>query len=327
MQALLLSAFRPVFTGRGKDISALFSYAAPDMHRLSMGSERMDAIKIVRELLPAELLEIPDEFPKMEELRLRVGRKPGIVMQGREIETTRRRIDQETLMQILEKATGASMHAAAATLQNGFVSYRGIRIGVCGEVACVGEEIIGMRCVGSLAIRIPHACTEEVRAVIESLFQPDVVSTLIVGAPGAGKTSLLREMIRCASSRALIVSVIDERNELSASFGGRAQYDLGPCCDVMIGARKEKASMMLLRGMNPQIIAMDEISQKEDLRVIEQVAGCGVILFATAHGEGRDEMIKRPLYRRLLQAGYFHQMLTIRCLDGKRVYEREYLHA
>ena len=228
-------------------------------------------------------------------------------------------------MRILEKATGASLHAAAPTLQNGFVSYRGIRIGVCGEVARVGEEIIGIRSVGSLAIRIPHDGAEELRRAAESMFSPGAASTLIVGAPGAGKTSLLREMIRCAASRALCVSVIDERNELSASFGGSAQFDLGATCDVMVGAAKEKAAMMMLRGMNPQIIAMDEISQKEDIRAIEQIAGCGVTRFATAHGEGREEMMKRPLYRELLQAGYFLQMLTIRCKSGQRVYDREFL--
>ena len=83
--------------------------------------------------------------------------------------------------------------------------------------------------------------------------------------------------------------------------------------------------MMLLRGMNPQIVAMDEITVEEDLRAVEQIVGCGVLLFATAHGKDREDMLRRPLYRKLLTGGVFRELVTIRCLGGKRIYDRESL--
>ena len=151
------------------------------------------------------------------------------------------------------------------------------------------------------------------------------VSTLIVSPPGGGKTSLLRELIRRASSVPLRVSVIDDRNELSASIAGRTQFDLGPSSDVLVGVPKVQAAGMLLRGMNPQIVAMDEITQETDIKAIEEIGGCGVTLFATAHGKNLHDLQRRTLYRRLLESEVFREIVTIHVSGGKRLYTREAL--
>ena len=82
---------------------------------------------------------------------------------------------------------------------------------------------------------------------------------------------------------------------------------------------------MLLRGMNPQIIAMDEITQETDLNAAEQITGCGVVLFATAHGRDLQDLQRRTLYQKLLESGVFRELVTIACKGGKRVYTREAL--
>ena len=76
--------------------------------------------------------------------------------------------------------------------------------------------------------------------------------------------------------------------------------------------------MMLLRAMNPQILAFDEITAAEDLEVISQAAGCGVSLLATAHAGDRASLRKRALYRELLSAGIFQKAVWIRVEDGAR---------
>ena len=144
--------------------------------------------------------------------------------------------------------------------------------------------------------------------------------------PNCGNRSPGRKKsLRRASAKNLRVSVIDDRNELSASVSGKAQFDLGPGADVLVGVPKARAAGMLLRGMNPQIIAMDEITQETDLNAVEQISGCGVVLFAAAHGRDLEELQRRTLYRTLLESGVFRELVTIACKGGKRVYTREAL--
>ena len=284
----------------------------------------MEALGIAGSLLPEKLSNALRRYPNAEEIRLRCDQKPGIVVAGREYALLEERLEQATLMRILERATGASLHAALPSLKTGFITYKGLRIGVCGEAVYVGQDLKMLRNISSLAIRLPHALTDGYAALIESLIRPSPRSTLIAAPPGAGKTSFLRELIRRAGEL-YRVAVIDERNELSASVSGHAQFALGSGSDVMVGVTKEKAVMMLLRGMNPQIVAMDEITTTEDLRVIEEIAGCGVSLFATAHGRDPEEMKKRPMYRQVLESGIFQELIRIQCRGGKRVYTREAL--
>ena len=284
----------------------------------------MDTWTIARSLLPETLSAALAKYSDAEELRLRRGRQPGVVLAGREQAVNTLTVSRETLLHVLERATGASLHAAAPAIRTGYISYKGLRIGVCGEAVYNGETMGGLRSFSSLAIRIPHDCAADCAPLIEKLLYPAPTSVLIAAPPGVGKTSFLRELIR-AAARSVRVAVIDERNELAACMAGEAQFDLGQGSDVLVGVPKGRAAMMLLRGMNPQIIAMDEITDAEDLRAAEQIAGCGVLLFATAHGRDREDMLRRPLYRELLTGGVFRELVTIRCLGGKRIYERESL--
>ena len=58
--------------------------------------------------------------------------------------------------------------------------------------------------------------------------------------------------------------------------------------------------MLLLRGMNPQIIAMDEITQSADADAIRELCCCGVELLATAHARNADELRQRRVFAELL---------------------------
>ena len=122
-----------------------------------------------------------------------------------------------------------------------------------------------------------------------------------------------------------MVAVLDERNELSASTGGKQHFDLGRCSDVLVGVPKGTGVGMLLRGMNPQVIAMDEISAGEDKQVIERIIGCGVSILASAHGRDRHDMLRRPMYRELFEMGAFSNVLTISRDGENRRYSLERL--
>ena len=72
--------------------------------------------------------------------------------------------------------------------------------------------------------------------------------------------------------------------------------------------------------MNPQVLAMDEITAPEDLAAIRQCSYCGVRLLATAHAESPEELARRPLYRELLALGVFDVRVW---LDGQKNWREE----
>lgn len=78
--------------------------------------------------------------------------------------------------------------------------------------------------------------------------------------------------------------------------------------------------MTLLRGMNPQVLAVDEITAAEDVAAMVQAAGCGVTLLATAHGGTLADLDRRPLYRELMAQGVFGRLILIRGVGRERRY-------
>ena len=253
-----------------------------------------------------------------EELRLRIGRTPRVLIAGKEQSFSDRAVTNADLQRVLEKATGASLHAVADALHEGYISCRGLRIGVCGVASAKGGGFEGFRTVSSLAIRVPQEQRGICKALWPRLYPSDFQNTLIISPPGFGKTTFLREMIRCLSEEGRRVAVVDERNELSASDGEGAQFDLGPCSDVLVGISKARACPMLLRGMNPQILAMDEISEETDLYTVRQIIGCGVGLLATAHASSAEDLTKRGLYCDLLREQVFSKLVVISMANNQR---------
>lgn len=285
----------------------------------------MNTLERALDLLPHPWIQAARAFSDHdpEEIRLRVGRDATVLLPGGERSLPGTRVSEETLLRILEIATGASMHTAAPALSEGYLNYRGLRIGVCGTAVMKEERIAGFRHVSSLAIRIPRECREICKKETETLIRSGFQNTLIIGSPGAGKTTVLRELIRRLSENGYRVGVSDERNELAAMDGADAQFDLGKHSDVLTGVPKVEGAMMLLRGMNPQILAMDEISQQRDLDAVRQIFGCGTGLLVSTHGSDPSELKKRPGYRELLDMGVFSYLLRIRKNGANRQYELE----
>ena len=121
------------------------------------------------------------------------------------------------------------------------------------------------------------------------------------------------------------ITLIDEREEIAVMYRGQPQMDVGPRTDVLSGCPKALAIPMALRAMNPQIIAVDEITVREDLRAISQAAGCGVALLATIHAANVEELQAKPLYQELLAGRVFRQAVLIRTGPEGRLYAVENL--
>jgi len=289
------------------------------------------------ELLPREMrcavLRLPEEVQaKTEEFRLRAGRGLTIACGDAEKLITNGQglsVYQSDLDMVLEIATQSSVHTAFERLRNGFVTVRGgHRIGICGTAVLREGEIRTISPVSSLAIRIAREVKGAGEPLLPLLIDKGAFrSTLIVSVPGAGKTTLLRDIVRCLSGglsnviRPLRVGLADERSEVAAMYQGVPQMDVGAHTDVLDGCPKAAAMMMLLRGLNPHVLASDEITAPEDVSALEGASNCGVSLLATAHGAGREDLLTRPLYRGLLERRIFSRMILIRLKNGERVYE------
>ena len=199
-------------------------------------------------------------------------------------------------------------------------------MGLCGSALWQNGEVQFIRPIFSMNLRIARARRGIGGAVLHQLCtEGKFQSTLILSPPGYGKTTLLRDLICGLSNGGAFcvphrVGLVDERGELAAMYDGVPQLEIGVCTDVLEGCPKAQGLMMLLRGMNPEILAVDEITAPEDVEALRTAAGCGVSLLASAHGKNRADLRRRPVYRELLQEGIFSKVVYIEVDGGERRY-------
>lgn len=249
---------------------------------------------------------------RVEEIRLRIGQTASVSVGGREWALRSGRqpivVDSEMLTALVNKASGFSTYAVADMLRNGYLIVPGgHRIGICGTI----QPNRTMVDISSANIRVARQITGFAEEAMNLLWA-NPKSTLIIGPPGCGKTTLLREMIRQLSDRFHYrMSVVDERWEIAGSVGGVPQLQVGRHTDVLTGVNKPDGIEMLLRGMNPQWIAVDEITAKADVQAMMHASYCGVKMLATAHADSREDLQRRPMYCDLLHLGLFRNLITL----------------
>lgn len=283
-----------------------------------MGSEEMDYFKEALGLLPEHLYKSVEGllYPIPEQLRLRCGKAMTASRFMQEYPIGTDTVTERDIGRVLEKATCASVHSAISTMRAGFIPYRGLRIGLCGSAMFKNGELCGFSRYSSLVIRIPSPFVGNLTREAARLSKNGFANTLIVSPPGGGKTTALRELVRLVSDMGHTIAVVDERDEI---FGGE-ERDMGGHTDVLTGTDKQTGVMMLLRTMGPEIIALDEISRREDIKAVEEISGCGVGIIATAHGMGFEDMKKREEYRSLFCEGVFRYILEVRLDEYGRHY-------
>lgn len=268
----------------------------------------------------------PSTQSQTEELRLRSGWPMTAVLPEGEISLGGPPVENRDLEQLLEIASRASVHAVLPQLRRGFLTVGGgHRVGLCGTAVLEGGEVHALRTVSSASIRIARQVKGACAPVLDSLCPKGrLADTLILSPPGLGKTTLLRDLIFRVSEGMgcvpLRVALADERGEVAALYDGKPQLDVGRRTDVVEGCPKAQGLMLLLRAMNPQVLAVDEITDPGDVAALQTAAGCGVTLLATAHAAGREDLLRRPLYRPLLEEGLFQKVVQIGRDSGKRHY-------
>ena len=243
------------------------------------------AVRVLPLRLRQEAMALPEEQrARVEELRLRWGRPMAAVLPEGERPLGGEPVTGQELEQLLELASRASFHTVADQLRRGYLTVEGgHRVGLCGTAVVRDGELRGLRRLSSAAVRVARQAVGAARPVSDRLLRREgtLYSTLILAPPGAGKTTLLRDLIRAASDGEGMtphrVGVADERGEVAALWNGRPQLEVGARTDVLEGCPKALALMLLLRAMNPQVLAADEITAPEDVRALISAAaelGC-----------------------------------------------------
>ena len=264
-----------------------------------------------------------------EEFRLRAGRTMTILLPEGELNTGQT-VECEDLESLCNLATEFSRYAAES-LRDGYLPVLGgCRVGLCGTAVMKGGINTNLKDFSSAVVRIAREKRGIAEAVVPELFRDGAFpSTLILSPPGGGKTTFLRDLVRCLSDGvgcpALRMALADERGEVAVMYRGTAQMDVGSQTDVLDGCPKALAIPMLLRTMNPQVIAVDEITVEGDILAMAQAANCGVQLLATIHALDVSELLQKPLYAELLNARVFSRAVRIVRTDGERRYLTEEL--
>ena len=272
------------------------------------------------------------QMAKVEEIRLRIGQPVCLAMPEGELALPQTRVIATDLEYVLDRVTEFSRYTAAESLRQGYVtSEGGFRVGVCGTMLISGDQSQGISEISSLSIRIPRAREDLAHPLLNRLLdRGKPISTLILSPPGGGKTTFLRDLVRlvsdgCELCEPMRVSLVDERGEIAAMYRGEPQLAVGGHTDVMDGCPKALAVPMLMRSMNPQVIAVDEIALSSDVAAVLSAVNCGVVLLATVHGSSVDELMEKPVLEQLFSCNVFEKAVVISGRGEKREYRVESL--
>jgi stage III sporulation protein SpoIIIAA len=121
-------------------------------------------------------------------------------------------------------------------------------------------------------------------------------SILILGRPGVGKTTLLREIARFLADEAnKRVVVVDTSNEI-AGDGDIPHPGIGRARRMQVARTAEQHAVMIEAVENhmPQVIVIDEIGTELEAAAARTIAERGVQLVATAHGNSLGNLLVNP---------------------------------
>ena len=243
-------------------------------------------------------------------------------------------VSKEDVEQTFQIICKYSIHSFMDDIKKGFITLRGgHRVGLVGKVIVEDGQVKNIKHISSLNIRVSReiiGCSDK---VLPHIIKGDnqVNNTLIISPPQCGKTTLIRDIVRNLSNgnkeygfRGIKVALIDERNEISGSYLGSPQMDVGIRTDIIETCPKNLGIMMLLRSMSPNLIVTDEIGSIDEIKALYTALNGGVSLITTVHGDSIEDIRNRKELSQLLEKDLFKKVIILSAKKGPGTIEKIY---
>jgi stage III sporulation protein SpoIIIAA len=239
-----------------------------------------DDLDALLDVLPLDIrhaVEKANDTENLLEIILDLGRVPTArfvdhEINLRETEVTRAEIDY------VDERTGefdADNRAGIERTLHRISAIRNRRVAVVGLTLRVGRAVYGT--------------VDIIQNIIES-----GKSVLILGRPGVGKTTLLREAARILAENKRVV-IVDTSNEIGGD-GDVPHPAVGKARRMQVREPMLQHEVMIeaVENHNPEVIVIDEIGREAEAEAARTIAERGVQLIGTAHGQTLDNLLLNP---------------------------------
>jgi len=148
------------------------------------------------------------------------------------------------------------------------------------------SDVVGLTCRIGRAV---YGTSDIIQDLIES-----GASILILGRPGVGKTTILREAARILADSARVI-IVDTSNEIGGD-GDVPHPAIGSARRMQVAKPSLQHEVMIeaVENHNPEVIVIDEIGRELEAQAARTIAERGVQLIGTAHGNTLENLLLNP---------------------------------
>jgi len=240
-------------------------------------TDDLDALLTVLPLHVKEVLEAANEDEKLIEIIMDLGRQPEARFTDHEMILSEQEITQDDIDYAIQRI-GQFMGDNRAGIERTLHRISGIRNRQ--------GKIIGLTCRVGRAV---FGTVDVVQDILES-----GKSLLLLGPPGVGKTTLLREAARVLADTKRVV-IVDTSNEI-AGDGDIPHPAIGRARRLQVAKPSLQHEVMIEAVENhmPEVIIIDEIGRELEAEAARTIAERGVQLVGTAHGVTLENLLMNP---------------------------------
>lgn len=242
--------------------------------------EHIDDIDLLLAVMPPRIRERLREANRREdlvEIVMDLGRLPEARFANREMTISGREVSVEDLEYVVTRIGefGGDNRAGIERTLHRISAIRNRRGEIVGLTCRVGRAVFG-------TIDIIRDLLEEGKSI------------LLLGKPGVGKTTLLRETARVLAEKKRVV-IVDTSNEI-AGDGDIPHPAIGRARRMQVPRPEDQHEVMIEAVENhmPEVIVIDEIGRELEAAASRTIAERGVMLIGTAHGNTLDNLMMNP---------------------------------